>query len=176
MKNSFIKYLYLFPILLAISALSCNRIQPSDPDKSIAYNEAEPVVFSTSLADTLSQKAFDELNVGEVSGIKVKYLSGHENRYFEYVAEKQLVLRVISHLPFTKYSVFSDTNCRRISFNDLNTVREKISETEYENSLSFWNADPGSIEVYECIKSPLRHTLLFDSKSNHVTHRIEVLG
>lgn len=172
------KYLYLFPLVLIASAFSCSTPPPHAESTSNTLQSQfnEPAIFYTSLADSLSVKAMETLKLSDVTGIKVKYLNGTESRYFEYTAEKQSAIRAVSQLPFTKYCTVSDTHCRRISIDDIVSTRQTISATEYEHSAFFWNADPTRVEVYECIKSPFRHTLLIDSKSNHVIHRIEVLG
>ena len=165
-------------MLLIVSAFCCNSPEEKEFKGDVSQKNwaPEPAIFYTSLADSLSQKAMITLQLGEVTGIKVKYLDGHENRYFKYIAEKQSVIRAISQLPFTKYSDLSDTHCRRIPYQELMRSRPTISATEYEHSTFFWDAAPETIEVYECIKSPFKHTLLIDPKSNHVMHRVELVG
>ncbi|HEX5168036.1 MAG TPA: hypothetical protein VFW11_02600 [Cyclobacteriaceae bacterium] len=168
---------YLLPCLFILAALSCKKNENIfEAQKRPADESTEAIIFYTLLADSLSAKAIDALRVGDVTGIKVKYLSGRECRYFEYDAEKSLVIRTISQLPFTPYSKYSDTLCRKINDEDLTRLRRTISSTEYENSSSFWNNDSETVDVYECIKSPFRHTLVIDRKSNHILHRIELLG
>lgn len=167
----------IFPLLLVLSIVACRKPAPSvhnnPEDFANSLSNIEPVVFSTSLKDTLPASALESLGLSNINGIEVKYLDGHNARYFGYYADEKTLLKTISMLPFSKHAAIADTLCRRISYNDLNFLRQHISSTEYENTSFFWNADPKDVVVYECIKSPSMHTLLINRKTGLVLHRIE---
>lgn len=168
---------YVFPFLLGLAIVACKK--PPDPVSitDIPQNEKDGfIVFRTSLADSLSAKAMETLNVGKVTGIKIKYLSGHERQYFVYDADERSVIRALSQLKFTPYGKYSDTICRKINPGELTTMKQSISTAEYENSSFFWDVDAEKFDLYECIKSPYKHTLLVDPKSNRVLHRIELIA
>jgi hypothetical protein len=132
-----------------------------------------PVLFSTTLSDTLSLKTFQKLHIQDVEGIKVKYPTGKYACYFEYTADPEVLLDAISSQPFSKYTLLADTRCRAISFDQLKQLKTSVSDFEFENSTTFWTVEEKEFEVYECLKSPLKHTILIDRKSNKVLHRVE---
>lgn len=168
---------YIFPLLLGLAIASCKKPADSMSAMRPSQNvEDGMIVFRTSLADSLSAKAMETLNVGRVMGIKIKYLSGHERQYFVYEADERSVIRVISQLKFTPYGKYSDTICRKINPGELTTMKQSISKSEYESSSFFWDVDAEKFDLYECIKSPYKHTLLIDPKSNRVLHRIELIA
>ena len=175
------KILYLFPVLLLASILACenhpeasSRPYPVD-STDYAFRTTTAAIFQAPITDTLPPKAVQALSLSHVNGIQVKYLSGKDVYYFAYPADKKTLLRTIANLPFSKYSIVADTLCRKSSHHALTFLQEEISPTEYKNSRSFWEADKEEFEVYECIKSPMRHTLLVSKKSGQVFHRIELV-
>ena len=161
----------LFPFLLILSAFACKKPAHSLEDSS--YSQA--VIFNTSLRDTMPAKALAELNLNNVTGIKVKYLSGHFASYFEYEADHRALIHTIGSLPFPLYAELSDTTCHVIPFHYVETARNTVSETEISNS-GFWLAKPEEYTAYECLKAPFKHTILLSRSSKKVLHRIEFVG
>ena len=172
------RYLYIFPCLLLLVSLSCREVsKPETVNKALqAFPPQGAALFYASLSDSLPQEALDEMKLGEVTGIKIKYLDGHDNRYFEYIADKQSVISAISKLPFSKFTSLSDSRCRSITYEQLLSIRRRVASTEFESSAFFWNSTDDKTEIYECIKSPFRHTLLINPGSDVILHRIEVVG
>jgi hypothetical protein len=162
---------YILPLLLLLSIVACKK---PNLDAGSLPNAVDPIIFYTSLADTLPSKTYQQLHVDHVTGIKIKDLRGHEVRYFEYQADHQILLRALSHMPFEKYALLSDTVCRRITFNELSTIN--ISSIEREASSFFWNSTEDEYELYACIKSPMKHWVLINRSSRKIIHRIEYIG
>jgi hypothetical protein len=162
---------------MLLLAFSCKEVTKSANNQTLKSFPPQGVaLFYASLSDSLPQEALDEMKLGDVTGIKIKYLDGHDNRYFEYIADKQSVISAISKLPFTKFSSLSDSRCRKITQKEFLSVRQKVPSTEFESAAFFWNSTNDNTEIYECIKSPNRHTLLINPDSDVVLHRIEVIG
>jgi hypothetical protein len=161
-----------------VLSLSCREVTKpvSDNQTYKAFPPQGAALFYASLSDSLPQEALDEMKLGDVTGIKLKYLDGHDNRYFEYIADKQSVISAISKLPFSKFSSLSDSRCRKITQEELLSLRQDVPSTEFESAAFFWNSANNKTEIYECIKSPYRHTLLFNPDSDVIFHRIEVVG
>lgn len=172
------RYLYLFPSLLLLLSLSCREVtKPATINQTLkAFPPQGAALFYASLSDSLPQEALDEMKLGDVTGIKIKYLDGHDNRYFEYIADRQSVISAVSKLPFSKFSYLSDSRCRRITREQLLSIRQRVPSTEFESAAFFWNSTHDKTEIYECIKSPYRHTLLINPDSDVIRHRIEVIG
>jgi hypothetical protein len=85
------------------------------------------------------------------------------------------LLDTISNLPFPINAGISDTRCRAISSNGLQSVRNNISATELENTIHFWDTPESKYKRFECIKPPYKHILQIVNGSNHILHRIELL-
>lgn len=134
-----------------------------------------PLVLATAIEDSLPRNTVEELHLEGITGLRVQYYSGLHNSYFEYHAEKNLLLEAISSLPFPMNSSLSDTRCRSISFQDFVARKKNISSTELETAPRFWNINEADYQIFECIKSPYRHILQLEHGSDHVLHRIELL-
>jgi hypothetical protein len=132
-------------------------------------SEIPPVVFLTSLEDSLPKKTFDALHVGSVIGTKISG-NGFDVRYFEYEVDPGKLLAAISEMPFNKNALIADTICRKINYLSLVTEEDKIPGDDYW--IKFTNVDSDEFLFYECIKPPLRHTLLIRKNSGRVIHRI----
>ena len=167
------KGLLVIPMAILFSlAILKKPVSPSHSPRGIHA----PELFSTTLSDTLSVKTFQKLHIPDVVGLKVKYPTGKYACYFEYTADRETVLDAISSQPFSRYASLADTKCREISFEQLKQLKTTVSGFEIENSTSFWTAEEKEFEVYECLKSPLKHTLLVNTKTNRVLHRVELNG
>lgn len=163
----------IIPMAILFSLAILKKPVPSyHPD----FGTNTPVLFSTTLSDTLSLKTFQKLHIQDVVGIQVKYPTGKYACYFEYKADPEAVLGAISSQPFSRYASLADTQCREVSYEQLKELKTTVSGFEVENSTTFWMADEKEFEVYECLKSPLKHTLLIDAKTNRVLHRVEFNG
>lgn len=169
--NKRLKLLLIVPFVVLFSFALFKRNIPSDYNPEFNTPNA-PIVLATSLADTLGQTTFQKLHIRDVEGIKVKYPSGNYASYFEYEAERNTVLHVISNQPFARYAQLADTRARKISADELKLVQSTVTGLEFE-STSFWSVNPDEYEVYECLKSPMKHTVLVNKKSNKILHRIE---
>lgn len=165
------KFKFLFPLLLLFGAFAC-----TNPCKNVSdLNDVEPIVFYTSLADTLPKETFEKINTGNVLGVKFKDMKGNDIRYFEYKADAKSLISSLSEMPFDKESVLADTLCRRIGLEVLRYSLEQTSASEENYAGQFRYADEQEFFIFECIKPPLKHTVLTAKKSNKVLHRIAYL-
>jgi hypothetical protein len=163
------KIRFLFPVLLLYAAFACK--EPGADVNGITNSGASTtVMFYTSLADTLPGKTLQRMNVGDVNGVKFKTLNGNEVRYFEYNADPRKLLAAISEMPFNKNALIADTLCRKINSLSLVAQEELIPGDDYW--IKFMNINADEFLLYECIKPPLKHTLLIPKKSSRVLHRI----
>ncbi len=168
------KILSFASVLLFIGGVACKK--PAHIGQTDLHGDAPAIVLSASLSDSLPAKTLTELQIEDVQGIKVKYGNGLHSSYFEYDADPESLLAKISYLPFSKYTVRADTTCRPVAFAEVEFMRSHLTHFETENAAFFWDATSEAYHVYECIKTPLRHTLLISKNSNRVLHRIEFLG
>ena len=156
-----------FAILFVLGA--CKK-----PVLEVPLTFVPPLVLSTSIHDSLPSAAIDTLKLEGLSGLKIKHHNGLYASYFEYEADKDLLLRTIAGLPFRMDATRADTRCHFISVEEFETVRQNLQPQEFENTTFFWNTDQSKINVFECIKPPYKHILLIESGSNHILHRIEL--
>jgi hypothetical protein len=164
------KVLYTFPLVIFLLALgACKK-----PVTEVTDNSIPPIVLSTSIHDTLPSKAVKVLKLENLTGVKFQYYTGLYSSYFEYYADKDLVLSTLSELPFSMHATAADTRCRKISIQEMKAVRQRISPAELEND--FWDVNQSTVETYECVKPPFRHILQIPTNSNQVFHLIEFFG
>ncbi|HTE33397.1 MAG TPA: hypothetical protein VK666_23610 [Chryseolinea sp.] len=156
---------------------ACTR--PSHIDSIPKENETAPQVTAVTLKDTLPaqmNKAIENLNLGNVMGIQLRYPSGRAASYFVYHAEKNATLMAISRLPFSKNAGVADAACRPMDGAEWTALRAQASPSELNAAEFFWDADPNDYVAYECLKTPMRHTLLVNKHTDEIIHRIEVAG
>src|SRR5688500_11266598 len=153
-------FLILSAILFLFALGACKK-----PVLETGVHEIPPLMLSTSIHDSLPQHAIKELHLDETTGLKFKYHTGHYTSYFEYSADKELLLKVLSELPFTMDVSSADTTCRQISSMEIDSIRRRISDTELQGSSFFWDADSVNAEVFECLKPPFRHIVQISSNS-----------
>ena len=160
----------LLPGLLILSSLACTK--PRRPLSEDEARKVPPIVFYTSLGDTLPPKTIAEIGAGDVMGIKVKNLVGEESRYFMYEANAQDVLRALARMPIRMDSVRVDINCAPIEMEHVMNLRTQISPTESRSSGFFWNIDTNSYEAYECVKDDAWHIVLVHKYTRQILHRV----
>lgn len=164
----------LFPCLLILSAWACKKPLASDTISPHEFNQ--PIIFYTSLRDTIPKSVLTPLHLDHVNGIKVKYPSGLHNSYFEYEADHTELIRTIGSLPFPLHAELADTTCHTIPFEYIRLSQDLVCPVELENSAPFWSASEEDYVAYACLKAPYKHTLLFSKNSKRVLHRIEFIG
>jgi hypothetical protein len=161
------------PLLLLFLSAACDKRQPP-PDAAASVDEAVgPAVLHASLQDTLSPAFLQALRLEKVEGLNVKYLSGHEAHYFAYIADPDAVLRAVVHTAFSKHVAVADTVCRRMDPRALAMLAQPLHATERAAGVFFWEADAAEFEVYECVRGPIRHTLLIGRATRNILHRVE---
>ena len=163
----------VIPLLLLFLLAACDKRQQT-PDAAASVDGAVgPVVLHASLQDTLSPAFLHALRLEKVEGLNVKYLSGREAHYFAYIADPDAVLRAVIHTAFSKHVAVADTVCRRINHRALAMLAQPLHATELAAGAFFWEADAAEFEVYECVRGPIRHTLLISRATRNILHRIE---
>jgi len=163
---------FVIPFLLLFILGSCKHIDRQN--KEVVQQHLPPLIVSTTLADTLSPEIVRQLQTVNVTGLKVKYATGQHVSYFEYDADRNTVLKVISNLPFSRHSPRADTTCRIIPNESIQMLRSMVSIEEQETGIVFWEASDA--DVYECLKAPFRHILVMRKNSHRILHRIEYTG
>lgn len=162
---------FILPALLILSIFACEKPK----DTSYLPDEyANPQIAQITLHDTLSTPSLSHLSIQELKGVKASYISGRYTCYFEYNANQQDLLKVINTLPFDINTRLSDTVCRKMDGEFSLSGQRILSNQEIASSAFFWNINPEDFTYYECIKSPMRHTILLDKHSNRILHRIEI--
>jgi hypothetical protein len=134
-----------------------------------------PLILTTSIDDSLPAEMIKVLKLEGITGVKVQHYSGTFSSYFEYKADKSILLNAISELPFPMDSNISDTRCRKISFEALTALQKSISTLEVESAPGFWSSGPSQYEIFECIKAPFRHIVQIEAGTRQIRHRIELL-
>jgi len=165
------RILFTIPLFVLLAAGACKK-----PVLEIPLDFIPPLVLSTSIQDSIPTEAIKVLKLDGVSGLKIKHHNGMYASYFEYEADKNILLNTISTLPFSMNATKADIRCYQISLEQIDALRRDLLPGEFENTTFFWNVDRSRWKVYECIKPPYRHTIQVSENSNRVLHRIELLG
>lgn len=163
--------LFTIPFLVLMALGACKK-----PVLEIPLSYIPPLVLSTSIQDSLPAAAIKILKLDGVSGVKIKHHNGMYASYFEYKADKNLLLNTISSLPFSMDATMADTQCHPISLQQIDVRRQNLLPGELENTTFFWDVDRSHMKVFECIKPPYRHTIQVSENSDRILHRIELLG
>ena len=162
------KYIGLAALMIIFSLGCCKK-----PVLEVTTNTVPPMILATSVEDTLPKSAVEALDVKGVTGLKVQYHSGLYTSYFEYTADKALVLKTISELPFLQSATVADTLCREILLGQLNRPWDNLPAN---SELTIPDLQNEATQIFECLKPPYRHTVIVRRNSNHIYHRIEFLG
>lgn len=160
--------------LLLLFTFACKK--PAASIHEDAFADIPPLILRTSLKDTLTKKALTTLQLNDAEGVKIKYHNGNYASYFTYEADRDALLQAISSLPFPRYVIKADTVCHAISFRDIALLRQAVTDAEHEAASFFWDVDATEYDVYECLKPPMRHTLLVSKNSKQVLHRAEYIA
>ena len=166
-------FVIVIPLLLLFT-FACKKPAASVNDDNFA--DIPPLILRTSLKDTLTKKVLTTLQLNDTEGVKIKYQNGNYASYFTYEADGDALLRAIDSMPFPRYAIKADTVCYPISYRDIALLKKKINGAEYEAASFFWDADVTEYDVYECLKPPLRHTLLISKTTRQVLHRAEYIA
>jgi hypothetical protein len=169
------KTAFVFCGLLLLAILGCTK-----PNYSIegSNNHSVPVLFYTSLQDTLSKKTFDQLRLTDRTlGIKINDITGLDVRYFEYEADADVLIRALAETGFDIATQMpTDITCRKLSYEDLSSYLKNASINEAFYAGHFLNSFAEGFEAYECVKSPVKHQVLVNRTSRRVYHRVERVG
>jgi hypothetical protein len=114
-------------------------------------------------------------SIQELHGVKIiDYDHQKVEYYFEYEANLVDTLKIVASLPFA-----IDDNISYVApvlmENDANPLEVNPTFTEEirEATAFFWNAKPEEFTFYECVKSPMKHTILISKTSSRVLHKVE---
>ena len=162
---------FILPSILILSIFACKK--PKDTSY-LPDEHANPQITHVTLRDTLSTMSLANLAIHELKGVKATYVTGRSTCYFEYNANQQDLLKVINTLPFDINTRLSDTLCRKMGGEFSLNGKRILSDQEIASSAFFWNINPQDFIYYECIKSPMRHTILLDKHSSRILHRVEI--
>lgn len=162
---------YFFHFFFILAIFACKK-PPETATIQEWSGKEEPAISSISLYDTIPS-IIKQINIHEIRGIKAAYPSGAFTCYFEYDAEPAEMLKLISMLPFKRNGMSSDTIVRPMESEFSTSGKTLLTEEEISSSEFFWNIDPRQYSYYECVKNPVRHTILVNKNTGRILHRIE---
>lgn len=166
----------LIPPSLLVMAVLMSEHRKYDSHTGLMQSKTEgraipSVVFATSLRDTLPVEMVERFGLSKVSGVKLKSGPRNDVSYFEYSAEVPAFLRALGNCPFHRSEILADTTARRIDRREIEMLAATVNETEKQAAPLFWNSGK-SFDAYECIKPPFRHTLLVNTSTGKILHRV----
>ena len=145
------------------------------PTKRINPETGFSISYASIQADILNHVSID--GIQEIHGVKIiDYDKNKIEYYFEYEATGIDTLKMIALLPF---SIDDRASCvaPMLMESDSNPLEVNPSFTkEVRDATSFfWDAKAEEFTFYECIKSPMKHTLLISKTSSRILHKVETI-
>jgi len=153
--------------------MACKK--PTEALNESAWSEySNPSISKAYLNDSIPQKFLTELSAKELNGIKVTYKSGKSTSYYEYEADGDNLLSIITKLPFKlKTHARIDSTYRAMNIPFSLSGQKILTNKEIVASAFFWKINPNEFDYYECLKGSARHTVLINKKTNQILHRVE---
>lgn len=147
----------------------------SFPEKSASESHAfRSAIYQVTLRDTLPEECVVAMGAVEKKGIMIKSPSGIFTAFYEYEADQDIVLQEISKLSFLRDNNISDLSCHPIeawqALHVNSLTKKEIAATSF-----FFKCDADQYVAFECRKSPMKHTLLLDTHSKRILHKVEMI-
>lgn len=163
----------IFPLLLIGSAFACQKPERVHQNEIVWTEYSHPQITAANLYDTLPAFVKHDVKVEQLQGVKIIYQSGAEVSYFEYKADAKKIIDAVSKLPFKKCNATADTLCRKIEIPYSLSGSKVLSKEELVATSFYWEINVKEYDYYECLKSPMRHTILINRNNGRILHRIE---
>lgn len=166
--------LLIFPLLL-IFFITITKKNFPERQAGRAFANANTTIAYVSLRDTLPASCVQAMGAVEKNGVVIRYADGSSTAYYEYEAEQDRVLEAIGKLPFVKSNAVSDFAC-----NAMPGVAPFVSRTavwsDSKIALQFLSSiNTNQFVAFECRKYPAKHTLLLDTRSKRILHKVEMM-
>ena len=119
---------------------------------------------------------FNQLgNIQEIHGVKIMdYENQKVEYYFEYEANELDTLKMIASLPFAIDDNKSNVAPVRMESSSSSLKINPSFTDEIKREIAFFsNAKAEEFTFYECVKSPMKHTLLVSKTSSRILHKVE---
>lgn len=193
MDRKIVSLKYLKLALLLVTLLGCqrskNKIQSkTDEIKDIILHKAQK--SATIIVEELREpsikkyplfKKFPTLKehrykIKNTQGVKCEYLPCFYRYYFKYQANKEAILDFISHRESHFNEIKPDSICHKITYRSFrrnlkNRTHKELKEARF--FFTFHQFDMEDLEFFECIRTPEKHSIIFNNKTKTVYHIIE---
>ena len=140
---------------------------PSDPQSKSGLSMS----YASVQADIFNQIG----NIHEIHGVKIMdYDRQRVEYYFEYEATEVDTLKMVASLPFAIDDHASNVAPIRMESATNPLAVNPIFTAEILDAISFFsNANAEDFTFYECVKSPMKHTILVSKTSSRILHKVE---
>ena len=164
--------LLIFPLTLLYFISITKKTFPQND--SLSFQNSETTAYPVSLNDTLPLASITAMGAIEKHGVMIKSSTGLFTAFYEYEADHDKVLLEISRLPFIPDHNINDLKC--LSIEPWKAIQtDQLSKRDAEKVSFFTSANADQYVAFECRKSPVKHTLLLDTRSRRVLHKIEII-
>ena len=143
------------------------------PSKQTNSGPAYSISYASVQADIFNNISIN--GIQEIHGVKIiDYDHQKIEYYFEYEANELDTLKMIANLPFAIDDHVSNVAPVRME-SSINPLKVNNAFTEeIKDAISFFsNAKAEEFTFYECVKSPMKHTLLVSKTSSRILHKVE---
>ncbi|HEU5291314.1 MAG TPA: hypothetical protein VFU05_11755 [Cyclobacteriaceae bacterium] len=127
---------------------------------------------------SVQEDIFNQISIGNIQEIHGVKIMDYENQkieyYFEYEANALDTLKMIAVLPFAIDDNISNVAPVRMESNTNPLEINPAFTEEIRDAIAFFsNAKAEEFTFYECVKSPMKHTLLISKTSSRILHKVE---
>ena len=138
-------------------------------------NLLPPLVLRTSLYDSLPANIVDMLDLGAISGTKVKYRNGLYASYYQYSTDRRKLLSAMALMPVPIRDRTADTSYHKLDPGELQALNNSVPLSEFPYDEGFWSASKQDFDIIESVKPPFRHLFLISKSDRMVFHRVTPL-
>lgn len=164
--------------LASILLISCNEIKSTKNNiKDKLIDElSRPSTKKISLFDIFPKLKNDEYQVTDIEGLQCDYLVFFYKYYFKYSGNRERITEYISNIQCHYSEIVPDTALIKSDPTSFEKETRAMTKYEYDKAQFFFKykeTDVKYLEFYTCIKTPEKHYIVFDTKSNIIYHMIE---
>lgn len=164
-------------VFLILFSSGCGRI--SNKVKQLVSIQSENISLKSkpedfSIRDIVTGFKGDS-SIKEIKGVQID-MNMLYVEYCVYRGEKDRVLKGVERIePQRKTDYGSDSLCKPTTMADF--LKHTVPNAERNDATEFFWKLTGlkNYEVYECLKAPMHHYIIFDKNSDTVYHRMEEL-
>ena len=168
---------------MSIFLCSCGKISHKAGNIFTQFKEkivsvlSEPIVSRVSIFEKFPELKDNKYKIIQHEGIKCDYIPAFYKYYFVYKGDLNSVLGFVSRIKCTYTEIVPDTICNKTDISYFkNKFFYEITDLEKRKASFFFYpllTDTSNLIVYDCIKTPEHHIIIFNKGDSLIYHLVE---